>query len=100
MAFTEDLGAFFSTTDFAATATWTPSAGGPQQTAQVIVDAPDEESISGRVLSREYAINYRADQFVGLKGGETVTVDALSHIVREVAALADGKVVRATLRKS
>lgn len=100
MAFSEDLGAFFSTSDFAVTATWTPSAGGPQQTAQVIVDAPDEESINGRVLSREYAINYRADQLVGLKNSETVTVDGVSHVVREVAALDDGKIVRATLRKT
>jgi hypothetical protein len=100
MAFSEDVAAFFSVADFALTATWTPSAGGPQQTAQVILDAPDEEIIGGRVVSRDYAITYRSDQLTGFKSGETVTVDAIAYTVREVTALDDGKIVRATLKKN
>ncbi|MGH8521947.1 MAG: head-tail joining protein [Gammaproteobacteria bacterium] len=100
MAFTEDLAVFFSTADFAVTATWTPSGGGAQQTAQVILDTPDEELLDGRVLSREYAITYRAGQLTGLKGAELITVDAIAYTVREVGALQDGKIMRATLRKN
>lgn len=100
MAFSENLATFFSTADFAVTATWTPSGGGAQQTAQVILDTPDEELIDGRVLSREYVITYRADQLTGLKGGETVTVSGTAYTVREVTALEDGQILRASLRKN
>lgn len=94
MAFTEDLGAFFSEADFAVPLTW------GLLSAEVILDAPDEEIIDGRVLSREYAITYRAAQLVGLAGGQTVTVDGNTYTVREVTALDDGKIMRATLRKN
>jgi hypothetical protein len=94
MAFTEDLGAFFSQADFAVALTW------GQVTAEVILDAPDEQLIDGRVLSREYAITYRAAALVGLGGGEAVTVDGTAYTVREVTALDDGKIMRATLRRS
>ena len=94
MAFAEDLGAFFSETDFAVPLIW------GQVTAEVILDAPDEEIIDGRVVSREYAITYRAAQLVGLTGGQAVTVDGVAYTVREVKALDDGKIMRATLRKT
>lgn len=94
MAFPEDLGAFFSTGDFAVPMTW------GQVTAEVILDAPDEQFIDGRVLSREYAITYRADQLLGLTGGQAVTVDGSGYTVREVTALDDGKIMRATLRRN
>ncbi|MDQ3562857.1 MAG: hypothetical protein M3436_01530 [Pseudomonadota bacterium] len=100
MAFSENLAAFFSTADFAASATWTPSGGGAQQTAEVILDTPDQELVDGRVLSREYVITYRADQFVGIKGAETVTVSGTAYTVREVTALEDGQIMRASLRKN
>lgn len=94
MAFTEDLSAFFSTDDFAVPLTW------GQVTAEVILDAPDEEIIDGRVVSREYAITYEAADLVGLAGGASVTVDGTAYTVREVTALDDGKIMRATLRKN
>lgn len=100
MAFPENLAAFFSTADFAVTATWTPSAGGAQQTAQVLLDQPDEEILDGRVFSREYAILYRIDQLIGLKPGEVITVDGIAYTVREAGALQDGKILRATMRKN
>jgi hypothetical protein len=93
MAFTEDLGAFFSQADFAVPLTW------GLVTAEVILDAPDEQIIDGRVLSREYAITYESADLVGLSGGATVTVDGTAYTVREVTALDDGKIMRATLRK-
>lgn len=99
--FTEDLSVFFPGGDCAALpATWAPSSGGAQQSAQVLLDAPDAELIDGSVRSREYAITYRATQWVGLKTGETVTVNGLTYTVREVSALDDGALVRATLSKT
>lgn len=98
--FAEDLSVFFPGGDCAALpATWTPSGGGASQSAQVLLDAPDAEFIDGAVRSREYAITYRASQWAGLKTGETVTVNGQTYTVREVAALDDGALVRATLSK-
>jgi hypothetical protein len=94
MAFTEDTGAFFSQDDFAVQLIW------GAETADVILDAPDEQIIDGRVLSREYAITYESADLVGLTGGQAVTVDGIGYTVREVTALDDGKVMRATLRKT
>lgn len=94
MAFTENLGAFFSAADFAVPLTW------GLVTAEVILDAPDQEIIEGRVLTRGYAITYPADELVGLTGGQAVTVDGIAYKVREVEALDDGKIMRATLRKN
>jgi hypothetical protein len=94
MAFTEDLGAFFSQDDFAVPLIW------GQVTAEVILDAPDEQIIDGRVLSREYAITYESADLAGLAGGASVTVDGTAYTVREVTALDDGKIMRATLRKT
>jgi len=97
--FAEDLSAFFGIADFAVAASWTPAAGGASQHAQVLRDAPDEEWLAGAVQSREVAITYRATQLVGLKTGESITVDGVAYTVREVAALDDGAVMRATLIK-
>jgi hypothetical protein len=94
MAFSEDVGAFFQQDDFAVELTW------GAETANVILDAPDEQIIDGRVLSREYAITYESADLVGLAGGATVTVDGTGYTVREVTALDDGKIMRATLRKT
>ena len=94
MAFTEDLGAFFSQADFAVALVW------GAETANVILDAPDEQFIDGRVLSREYAITYESADLIGLAGGASVTVDGNAYTVREVTALDDGKIMRATLRRT
>jgi hypothetical protein len=94
MAFPEDLGAFFSRDDFAVELTW------GAETANVLFDAPDEEFIDGRVQARQYAILYETGELAGLAGGATVTVDGTAYTVREVSALDDGKLRRATLRKN
>ena len=94
MAFTEDLGAFFSQADFAVALTW------GAETANVILDAPDEEYIDGRVVSREYSILYETADLPGLAGGASVIVDGTAYTVREPKAIDDGKLMRATLRKT
>ncbi|MGH8523514.1 MAG: hypothetical protein ACREXX_18865 [Gammaproteobacteria bacterium] len=45
-------------------------------------------------------ITYRADQLTCLKTGETVTVAGIAYTVREVTALEDGQIMRASLRKN
>lgn len=97
--FADDLSFFFQLADFAVAATWTPFGGGAQQSAQVLLDAPDLERLGDTVLSREYAITYAAGQLPGLKTGETLSVEGVSYTVREVAALDDGALMRATLSK-
>lgn len=94
MAFSEDLDAFFSEDDFAVELTW------GAETANVILDAPDQEFVEGRVQSRQYAIIYETADLPGLAGGASVTVAGVAYTVREVAALDDGKITRATLRKT
>lgn len=85
------LAVFFS--DFAVAASF------GAQSAQVLRDAPDEQWLAGAVQSREYAITYAATQLPGLKTGDTLTVDGVSYRVREVSALDDGALMRATLTK-
>lgn len=96
MALTENPATFFSTADFAVTATF------GAQTAQVLLDAPDEAIGVGYIgaLSREYRITYRADQLTGLTTGNAVTVDGSAYTVREAQAMEDGKVMQATLSKN
>ncbi|MGH8568784.1 MAG: head-tail joining protein [Gammaproteobacteria bacterium] len=95
--FAEDLSAFFKLQN--RSAVWTPSSGGASQTAQVLLDAPDVEFLDGAVQSREYEITYAATGLQGLKTAETLTVDGVSFTVREVTALDDGRLMRATLTK-
>lgn len=101
MAFAENLAAFFAEADFAVAASWTPSGGGAAKTASVLFDQPDEEVLSGAVMTREYAITYRSGQLQGLAAGEVVTVEGAAYTVREAPmALGDGKIMLATLRKN
>lgn len=88
-----DLSPFFQLADFAVAASF------GAQTAQVLLDAPDLELLGDAVQSREYAITYAATQLTGLKTGETLTVEGVSYQVREVSALDDGALMRATLTK-
>jgi hypothetical protein len=104
--FTERVGDFFSTKDFAMVATWTPSSGGPQQSASVIKDSPDEllrgnrpASGLGDVMTREYTILLQTAEFGGLKIGETITMEGANYKVRDVRLIEDGKTKAALLSK-
>lgn len=96
MAFTEDLGAFFSSDDFAVNVTW------GVQTATGILNAPDETAGVGVVgaLSREYLLIYPVTKLVGLSTGQTLTVDGAAYTVREVRGIDDGNIMNATLAKN
>lgn len=91
MAFTEDMGAFFSTDEFAVTATF------GAVTASVILDKPDIEVLSGRIQSTDYLMRYAATDLTGLAEGNSITVDGSSYTVREIRSEDDGKVKAAVL---
>jgi len=99
MAFTERLQDFFAVSDFAVAATWTPSSGGPQKSADVLLDSPDETMLDHMVMSTEYVATMIALDFLGLKGGETIAVAGVNYKVREVLLLDDGGLKHATLSK-
>ena len=60
------------------------------RTAVVLLDAPDQDVLSGRAMSREYAMRYRAADLSGLSAGSVVTVDGSTYTVREVRRIGDG----------
>jgi hypothetical protein len=93
----EDLTLFFA--DFAVPASWTPANGSPAQTAQVILDQPDDDIFGSGEISRAWSITYQATEFVGLKTSETISVNGAYYKVREVKALDDGAVMNAKLSK-
>jgi hypothetical protein len=64
-------------------ASWTPSAGGPAQTADVLYRAPGQDVLQGEAFATAYTIRYPATKFPGLIRGETVTIDAVNYKVKE-----------------
>lgn len=87
--FTEDMGAFFDATVFGTVAEW-----GAQQ-ATVIINAPTEDVLGGRVSSVEYELIAPASTFPGINMGDTIIilegVNAGTYVVREKPrALDDG----------
>jgi len=93
------MAAFFSTAEFAVTATFTPAGGGASVSASVILDAPTEDILGGDGLSDEYAITYAVTDLPGIKSNATGTIGGISYKVREVRLLDDGKLKRAKLSK-
>lgn len=92
----EDLTAFFSTSDFAVSATFTPSAGN-DETANVIMDTPTDTLMEGRVQYTEYMIYYPATALPNIKGGDYGVIEGVQYQVREVRMVDDGKIKSAIL---
>lgn len=55
-----------------------------------ILDMPTQVVADGMVLTTEYKLTVRTDQFGGLRYGDAVTVDGLSYEVREPLLIDDG----------
>jgi len=51
------------------------------------------------VKSTEYSVTYRATHFVGMARGDELHIEGACYLVRDVNALDDGQIVRATLSK-
>ncbi len=87
----------FKAAGLALDATWQPSIGGPQQSAVVLLDVPDEMLLDS-ALAGQQVMEYRSTQFVGLATGETVTISGTDYLVRETPRrLYDGAILRAWL---
>ena len=66
--FTEDMGVFFDATVFGTVAQW-----GAQEAA-VIVNAPTEDVLGGRVSSNEYELIAPVSAFPGVNRSDTITI--------------------------
>lgn len=65
-----------------------------------ILDVPTQVIADGMVLTTEYRLTVRTDQFGGLKYGDSVTVDGVSYVVREPMLVDDGLLTEVLLTKS
>ena len=82
MALSDDLDGFFS--DFAVTAT----SGGT--TAKGILDQPTNIEVGGQVLFVDYLFHCKTSDFGNLLSGDSITIDSVAYVVREVQKDADG----------
>lgn len=98
-----DSAAFFQSFDkagFLKTALWTPSDGGPQQSARVRLRAPSRDALAGEFSVTDHSIRYPATLLEGLKRGETLLIEGAEYRVREGPhSLYDGSVREAFLTK-
>ena len=93
------------TTTMGYDATWSPSVGGPTQTARVLFNNPTESRKLSEVEYDPYAyrMEYKMGVFNGLKesadanGTEVVTIKGQQYNVRQVAAKNDGNTLIAVL---
>jgi hypothetical protein len=88
-------------------ATWSPSAGGPQQTARILYKDPTEDKELAMIdfSPNEYVMEYRVDFFTGLKlsigssNQEVITIAGKGDFyVRKVDAIFDGDRFRAIIK--
>lgn len=99
MAFTEDLTAFFSTSDFAVSATFTPKAGS-DETANVILDAPSQMMFGGDMVGTDYIMRYRASDLPNIVRTCRGVIGGVTYVVREAPqVIDDGKIKIAKLSR-
>lgn len=96
--FVEDLSVFFDVdVGFALTATWTP-AGGPQQSAPVILDEPSYEALD--VVGEDPTLLMPTDTFAGIAEGDTIQIGATDFVVRVSRQSGDGRLKQLTVRRT
>jgi len=93
MAFTENLDVFFSTGGFGLAVT----AGG--DTGVGILDMPSEIIADGVVLTTDFKLLVKTEDFTSVARGSTVLVDGTAYTAREVMLLDDGKITQIMLMK-
>ena len=97
--FAEDIGAFFSTAEFAVTATFTPADGGAPVSASVLFNAQTQTIFGDDVMTDEYTMVYPATSLATIKSGDRGTVNGVAFQVRDVRLKADGSLKVAKLAK-
>lgn len=93
---------------YADDASWTPSLGGPVQTAKVLFNSPTrKEDIADNEFEAEYpSMEYLDTYFIGLAdsvrvaNAETVIINGNSFSVYSIEKKYDGKTIIASLRES
>ena len=75
-----DLGAFGRVATFGAS------------TAVVLLDAPADDVMGGRVMTREYEARMRSTALPGVARGSVITIDGSAYQVREVRLEGDGAI--------
>ena len=99
MAFNEDLTAFFSTSDFAVSATFTPKTGN-DETANVILDTPSEGMFGGDMTGTNYLMTCRAADLPNIVRGCRGVIGGVTYVVREAPQVVDdGKIKIAKLSR-
>lgn len=88
MAFSESLAAFFSTSDFAVSATFTPKTGN-NETANVILDAPSQMMFGGDMIGTDYVMRYRASDLPTIVRGCRGIIGGVTYVVREAPQVID-----------
>lgn len=97
--FTEDIGAFFSQSEFAVQAVFTPAGGGASVSASVIFNAQTQDIFGDSVLTDEYTMVYPASALPGIKSGDNGTVSGVQYRIRDIRLKADGALAIAKLAK-
>lgn len=92
MALAENLDLFFEDFGVAVTTGAVSGLG--------ILDMPTEIIAAGQVLSTDYSLTCKANQFGHLKYGDSVTVAGVAYTVRETRFLDDGAFVEISLSKT
>jgi hypothetical protein len=92
MALSEDLGVFLN--DFGVSCT----AGAV--TALGILDMPGQVLIDGMVISTDYTLTAKAEDFGDLLYGSQISVNGVPFTVREGTLQADGRFVQISLQRS
>ena len=92
------LFAAFKSAGMTVVAIWSPSGGGPAQSADVFFDTPDSQLLD-MTINAGYLITYPSTLFPGLSHGETVNVNGEDYFVREIVRIEDGALTEASLSK-
>lgn len=64
-----------------------------------ILDMPDQNILSGNVLSTEYSLTFKTSSLPSLLSGDVLSVDEISYKIREVEKIVDGNFSRALLTR-
>jgi hypothetical protein len=92
MAFTEDLNVFLA--DFGVSCT----AGAV--TALGVLDMPGEVIAGGMVITTDYTLTAKAEDFGDLLYGSQINVNGVPFTVREATLQGDGKMVQLSIQRS
>jgi hypothetical protein len=92
MAFTEDLDVFLA--DFGVSCT----AGAV--TALGVLDMPGEVIAGGMVITTDYTLTAKAEDFGDLLYGSQINVNGVPFTVREATLQSDGKMVQLSIQRS